>query len=88
MTLLCFLQVSPLEATRFMPQRLQNQVFLVYDVRLTQTYNNAPWLASGLMKVLVLPPETCRATSRLEENKVGRPEIKGTRDTVSFPHLL
>ena len=26
--LLCFLHVSPLEATRFMPQRLQNQVYL------------------------------------------------------------
>ena len=54
-----------------------------------KTYNNAPWLAAGLMKLfLVPPPEICRATSRLEEYMVGKPEIKGTKDTVSFPHLL
>ena len=54
-----------------------------------KTYNNAPWLASGLMKLfLVPPPETCRATSRLEEYMVGKPEMKGTKDTVSFLHLL
>ena len=37
---------------------------------------------------LVPPPEICRATSRLEEYMVGNPEMKGTKDTVSFPQLL
>ena len=54
-----------------------------------KTYNNEPWLASGFLKLfLVPPPEICRATSRLEEYMVGKPDMKGTRDTVSFPHLL
>ena len=54
-----------------------------------KTYNNAVKQASGLMKLfLVPPPITCRATSRLEVYMVGGPEMKGTKDTVSFPHLL
>ena len=88
--LLCFLHVSPLEAIRFMPHRLSNQIFSKEICsRKEKTYNNAPWLASGLMKLFLLPPpEICRATSRLEEYMVGKPEMKGTKDTVSFFHSL
>ena len=72
-----------------MPQRLQKSGFSKKRSHNENTNNNAPWLASGLMKLfLVPPPEICRATSRLEEYIVGKPEMKGTKDTVSFPHLL
>ena len=72
-----------------MPQRLQKSGFSEKRSHNENTNNNAPWLASGLMKLfLVPPPEICRATSRLEEYIVGKPEMKGTKDTVSFPHLL
>lgn len=85
MILLCFLQVSPLEEMRFMPQRLK----IFKNTRVTKekkTYMNAAWLAAGLMKLFLVPPaEICRATSRLEEYKVGSPKKKGTTDTVSFP---
>lgn len=54
-----------------------------------KTYNNARWLAAGLMKLFLMPPpEICRATSRLEEYKVGSPVKKGTKDTVSFLYFL
>ena len=54
-----------------------------------KTYNSARKAAFGLMKLVLLPPpEICRATSRLEEYIVGKPEMKGTKVTVSFPHSL
>ena len=73
------------------PTPIKSSFFFLFQKNRSRnkTYNNAPWLASGLMKLfLVPPPEICRATSRLEEYMVGKPEMKGTKDTISFPHFL
>ena len=60
-----------------MPQRLSNQVFLKKCLSNEKTYSDIRYIASGLMKLLlVYPPWNCRATSRLEVYMVGNPEME------------